>query len=76
MPRGPDRRSGWEGVGTGWVIVSMLLGGIAAWGGLGYLVDRLVGTDGVFAAIGIVLGAAGSTYLVYLRYGRGGGGDG
>lgn len=76
MARGPDRRSGWEGVGTGWVIVSMLLGGIAAWGGLGYLVDRLVGTDGVFAAIGIVLGAAGSTYLVYLRYGREGGGDG
>jgi hypothetical protein len=53
-----------------------MVGGIAAWGGLGYLADRLFGTDGVLFAIGAVLGAVGATYLVWLRYGRGEGGDG
>ena len=62
-------------MGTGWAITSTLVAGILAWGGLGYLVDRLVGTSDVFLAIGMVLGAAGGVYLVYLRYGRGDGGD-
>jgi hypothetical protein len=66
----------WIGMGTGWAITSTMVGGIAAWGGLGYLADRLFGTGGVLFAIGAVLGAAGATYLVWLRYGRGEGGDG
>lgn len=69
------RDDAWSGVGTGWAITSTLVAGILAWGGLGYLVDRLVGTSRVFLAIGMVLGAAGGVYLVYLRYGRGDGGN-
>ena len=66
----------WSGMGTGWAITSTMVGGIAAWGGLGYLVDRLIGTDGVFFAVGAILGAVGAIYLVWLRYGRDDGGDG
>ena len=71
-----QRNDAWSGIGTGWAITSTMAGGIAAWGGLGYLADRLIGTDGVFFGVGAILGAVGATYLVWLRYGRGeGGGD-
>jgi ATP synthase protein I len=76
MPQ-PERSDAWSGMGIGWTIASTLLGGILVWGGIGYLVDRLIGTDSVFTAIGFVLGAIGGIYVVYLRYGRQGrGGDG
>lgn len=71
-----QRNDAWNGMGIGWAITSTMVGGIAAWGGLGYLADRVIGTDGVFFAIGAVLGAVGAIYLVWLRYGRGEGGDG
>ncbi len=68
-----QRDDGWSGMGIGWAITATLLGGIIAWGGLGYIADWLLGTPRVFTAIGMVAGAAGSIYLVYLRYGRGNG---
>ena len=66
-----QRSDAWSGVGTGWSVTTTMIGGIAAWGGIGYLLDRVLGTPHVFFAIGVVLGAAGATYLVWLRYGRG-----
>ncbi|MGH2540100.1 MAG: AtpZ/AtpI family protein [Actinomycetota bacterium] len=66
-----QRDDAWNGMGIGWAITSTMVGGIAAWGGLGYLADRLIGTDGIFFAVGAVIGAVGATYLVWLRYGRG-----
>jgi F0F1-type ATP synthase assembly protein I len=69
--RGDDA---WSGMGVGWAITSTLIAGILAWGGLGYLADRLIGTPRVFTALGMVLGAAGGIYLVYVKYGRGDGG--
>ena len=63
-------------MGIGWSITATMIGGIAAWGGLGYLADRLLGTARVFTAIGIVVGACGAIYLVYLRYGKGEGDGG
>jgi F0F1-type ATP synthase assembly protein I len=65
---GPD--NAWSGYGTAWAITGTLLAGLAAWGGIGYLVDRLVDTYPLFTAIGLILGIAGAIYLVYLRYGR------
>ena len=53
-----------------------MVSGIAVWGGIGYLVDRLAGTPHVFTAIGAVLGSLGATYIVYLRYGKEHRGDG
>jgi len=58
-------------MGIGWAVVSTLIGGIVVWGGLGYLADRLFGiTPRILTAVGIVLGAAGAIYLVYLRFGK------
>jgi ATP synthase protein I len=68
----PGQRSdAWAGMGVGWSVTSFMIGGIAVWGGLGYLADRLIGTDGIFFAAGAILGAIGATYLVWLHYGRG-----
>lgn len=66
-----NRGDGWGGMGTGLAIASTMLAGMLVWGGIGFLVDRLVWSSRVFTAVGIVLGAAASGYIVYLRYGRG-----
>ena len=58
-------------MGIGWAITSTLIAGMLVMGGLGYLVDGLVGTERVFTGIGFVVGAALGVYAVYLRYGRG-----
>jgi len=75
MPRpmtSPARSGdGWSGMGTGLTIASTMLAGMLVWGGLGFLLDRLVWSSMAFTAIGIVLGAAGGGYIVYLRYGKG-----
>lgn len=64
------------GVGTGWEITSTMIGGIAAGGGLGLLVDWLLSTPHVFTAVGFVAGAAGAVYVIWLRYGKGESGGG
>jgi F0F1-type ATP synthase assembly protein I len=58
-------------MGTGWAITSTMVAGILVWGGVGYLLDRLLWSSRALTAIGIVVGAGAGTYLVYLRYGRG-----
>jgi hypothetical protein len=40
------------------------------WGGIGFLVDRLIWDRLVFTGIGVVIGAAAGAYIVYLRYGK------
>ena len=59
-------------MGTGFTIASTMLAGMLVWGGLGYLLDRVIWSERVFTALGIIVGAAGGGYIVYLRYGRGG----
>jgi F0F1-type ATP synthase assembly protein I len=76
MTAGPRRDDAWSGMGTGWAISATLLGGMLAWGGVGYLADRLLGTEHIFTGVGFVLGGAGAIYAVYLRYGRGDGDEG
>jgi F0F1-type ATP synthase assembly protein I len=61
---------GWASWGVGWGIAATMLGGVLVWGGVGYLVDKLLGTPEVFTAVGFVLGAVGGIIIVYLRYGR------
>lgn len=70
--RGPRDDGAWSGMGVGWEIVSTLVAGMLVLGGIGYLLDRVVGTEAVLTAIGIVLGAGVGIYIVYLRHGRGG----
>jgi ATP synthase protein I len=66
----------WSGMGIGWSITSTMIGGVTAIGGLGFLLDRLLGTAHVFTGIGFVLGAAGGIYSIWLRYGKEERGDG
>ena len=62
------------GIGTGFTIAATLLSGLLVWGGVGFLADHLAGAPKpVFTAIGMVVGAVASIYLVWLRYGRGDG---
>lgn len=57
-------------MGTAWALTGTLIAGILVWGGVGYVVDRLLGFRWLFLPIGMVIGAAASIYLVYLKYGR------
>lgn len=52
-----------------WSVPSYLLSGMAVYGGLGWLLDRWLGTSALFP-IGILIGLGLALYLVYIRYGR------
>nr|WP_157441201.1 AtpZ/AtpI family protein [Actinoplanes awajinensis] len=49
--------------------VTYLIAGMLVWGGVGWLVDRYVGTQGIFAGIGAVLGIGLGVYLIVRRLG-------
>ena len=70
MARTPDPRDSWAGMSTGLAITATMLAGPSVWGAIGYLIDRLAGTGKVFTAIGMIVGAIGAGYIVYLRYGK------
>jgi F0F1-type ATP synthase assembly protein I len=53
----------------GWAAVSYLIGGIAVWGFIGWLVDRWLHTGGIATAVGAVVGAAGGVFLIVRRMG-------
>jgi F0F1-type ATP synthase assembly protein I len=57
-------------MGTAWALTGTLLAGILVWGGVGYVIDRLVGWRWLFLPIGMVVGVSASIYVVYLKYGR------
>jgi len=53
-----------------WSIVSYLLSGILVWGGVGWLLDRWIGSSPVFTVIGILGGCGLGIYLGYMRFTR------
>lgn len=67
----PPRRSddAASGANAGWAAVAYLLGGMAVWGGVGWLVDRWLDLGGIATAVGCVLGAAGGVYLTVKKLG-------
>jgi len=67
-PHGDDDQNPPD-TGMGMTSVSYLLGGMLIWGGIGWLVDHYVGTKGIFAGIGAVIGTAGGVYLIVRRLG-------
>jgi len=71
MSQNGDPETGPKGAGDGaaWSIVSYLLSGLLFWGGVGWLVDHWLRTK-IFTLAGLLLGAAASLYLVWLRYGK------
>ena len=52
-----------------WSIIGYLLSGLIIWGGIGWGLDRWLGTTYLVLA-GILFGAGASIYLVWLRFGR------
>jgi F0F1-type ATP synthase assembly protein I len=65
QPGRPDR-----GSDVVWSILGTLVAGVLAWGGIGWLLDRWLGTR-FLVAVGILVGAAGAFYLIIRRYGSG-----
>jgi ATP synthase protein I len=47
-----------------------LMAAVLTWAGVGWLVDRWLGTDPWFLAIGALVGNAAGIYLIWLRSGR------
>jgi F0F1-type ATP synthase assembly protein I len=67
---GPEREPSGRGAEMVWSIIGTLIAGVLAWGGIGWLLDRWLGTR-YLVAVGIVVGMAGAFYLIVKRYGSG-----
>jgi ATP synthase protein I len=65
---GPEREPSGRGAEMVWSIIGTLVAGVLAWGGIGWLLDRWLGTS-YLVAVGIVVGMAGAFYLIIKRYG-------
>jgi F0F1-type ATP synthase assembly protein I len=65
---GPPREPSGRGAEMVWSIIGTLVAGVLAWGGIGWLLDRWLGTR-YLVAVGIVVGMAGAFYLIIKRYG-------
>jgi ATP synthase protein I len=62
-PRGP------HGASAGWTILSYMIGGMALYGALGWLIGRWTGIALLFP-FGMLLGLGLAIVMVMLRYGR------
>jgi ATP synthase protein I len=67
---GPPREPPGRGGDIVWSILGTLVAGVLAWGFIGWLLDRWLGT-GYLVAVGIIVGMAGAFYLIIKRYGSG-----
>jgi F0F1-type ATP synthase assembly protein I len=67
---GPPKDPPGRGSEMVWSIIGTLIAGVLAWGGIGWLLDRWLGTR-YLVAVGIVVGMAGAFYLIIKRYGSG-----
>jgi F0F1-type ATP synthase assembly protein I len=67
---GPQKEPPGRGADVVWSIIGTLVAGVLAWGGIGWLLDRWLGTR-YLVAVGIIVGMAGAFYLIMKRYGSG-----
>lgn len=61
--------SGQGGADQGYRILSIMIAGLLAYGGLGWLLDRWLGTAW-FLPIGLILGIGLGVYYVVVKFGR------
>jgi ATP synthase protein I len=67
---GPPQEPPGRGGDIVWSIIGTLVAGVLAWGFIGWLLDRWLGTS-YLVAVGIIAGMAGAFYLIIKRYGSG-----
>jgi ATP synthase protein I len=58
-----------KGEADAWNALSLILSGMLLWGGVGWLLSRWLDTR-LPIAVGVLVGTAAGTLLVWLRYGR------
>lgn len=63
-----NRRQLWQEFDSGWSTTAEFLSAVLAWMGIGWLLDRWLGTDPWLLAGGAFLGFALGMYLTYHRY--------
>lgn len=61
------RRDLWRDADSGWAMTVELITATFVWGGIGWLLDRWLGTGPWFMVAGFVLGFGLGVYLVFLR---------
>lgn len=61
--------SGQGGADQGYRALSIMIAGLLAYGGLGWLLDRWLGTTW-FLPVGLILGIGLGVYYVVVKYGR------
>jgi F0F1-type ATP synthase assembly protein I len=73
MPQEPEDESSGDfrrgGEADAWNALSLILSGMLVWGGVGWLLSRWL-DNRLPLALGLVVGTAAGTALVWLRYGR------
>jgi F0F1-type ATP synthase assembly protein I len=67
---GPPQEPSGRGGDVVWSVIGTLVAGVLAWGFIGWLLDRWLGTS-YLVAVGIIVGMAGAFYLIIKRYGSG-----
>lgn len=65
--RRADRQAFWRELDSGWGMTVELLTATFVWGGIGWLVDRWLGTGPWVMVGGFVLGFVLGNYLIFLR---------
>jgi F0F1-type ATP synthase assembly protein I len=63
------RSAGAAGEAGAWTVLAYLITGPLLYGGLGWLLDRWLGTEPIFVLVGVVGGMALALYVVWVRYG-------
>lgn len=64
------RRGAWSGLDQSSIMGVELLAATLTWAGIGWLIDRQLGTAPWFLAIGALIGNAAGIYLIWLRGSR------
>ncbi|MFP4634785.1 MAG: AtpZ/AtpI family protein [Nitriliruptoraceae bacterium] len=61
------RKDAWRDLDTGWIVTVELMSAVAVWMGIGWLLDRWIGTEPWLMVAGAVLGFVLGMYLAYKR---------
>jgi len=60
----------WAAADSGWVLTVELITAVFTWGGIGWLLDRWLGTAPWLLITGFTVGWVTGIYLAWLRFGR------